>query len=106
MGRHLLTLGLTFGGLAGCALFSGWAFFATTERNEVGARSLGPIWPYVLGGLVLTGLLAAVLMWLAFYSARHGYDERIEPDGPTDAADPDRFSGWSGARGSSARVPR
>ncbi|RAK57588.1 hypothetical protein [Phenylobacterium deserti] len=106
MGRHLLILGLTFSGLAGCALFSGWAFFATTERSEVGARSLGPIWPYLLGGLALAAVLAGVLMWLAFYSARHGYDERVEPDGPTDHFEGDGFSGWSDARGSSARAPR
>jgi hypothetical protein len=43
---------------------------------------LEPIWPYVVGGVVITGGLAGVLMWLAFYSANHGYDDRIDPDEP------------------------
>ena len=27
-----------------------------------------------------TAILAGFLMWLAFYSANHGYDDRIDPD--------------------------
>jgi len=100
MRRHALVLGLTFLALAGFALFAGWAFFTETERDGVGARSLGPLWPYVAGGVAVVGLLTLVFVWLAFYSARHGYDDRIEPDGPSEV------SGWSDARGSSARAPR
>ena len=43
-------------------------------------RSLGPIWPYVVGGCAIVGILAGFLMWLAFYSANHGYDEPYDPD--------------------------
>ncbi len=38
-------------------------------------EGLGPIWGWVVGGVVVTGLLTAVLMWLAFFSARRGYDD-------------------------------
>jgi hypothetical protein len=79
MRKHAIVLGLTFVGLAGFAVFAGWAFF---EGSKVGGgwRSLGPIWPYVVGGCVLVGALSAFFMWLAFYSANHGYDDRIDPD--------------------------
>jgi hypothetical protein len=79
MRRHALLLGLTFVGLGGFAVFAGWAFFAMSKVGG-GWRSLGPIWPYVLGGAVMVGVLAGVLMWLAFYSAKHGYDEPINRD--------------------------
>ena len=75
MGKHAAVLGLAFAGLAACALFLGWAFY---EASVVGGgwRSLGPIWPYVLGGVVAVGALTGFFAWLAFYSARHGYDDR------------------------------
>jgi hypothetical protein len=79
MRRHALLLGLTFVGLGGFAVFAGWAFFAMSKVGG-GWRSLGPIWPYVLGGAAMVGVLAGVLMWLAFYSAKHGYDEPINRD--------------------------
>ena len=47
-----------------------------------GWRSLGPIWPYVLGGSLVVGALTGVFMWLAFYSANHGYDDGYDRDGP------------------------
>jgi hypothetical protein len=78
MRRHLLVLGLSFLGLAGFAVFAGWAFYATSKMGS-GWGDLRPIWPYVLGGVVITAALAGFLMWLAFYSANHGYDDR--PDG-------------------------
>jgi hypothetical protein len=79
MRRHALLLGLTFVGLGGFAVFAGWAFFAMSKVGG-GWRRLGPIWPYVLGGAAMVGVLAGVLMWLAFYSAKHGYDEPINRD--------------------------
>jgi hypothetical protein len=74
MRKHALLFTLTFLGLAAFAVFTGWAFMATGG----GWRSLAPIWPYVLGGAVVTGALAGALMWLVFYSANHGYDDRID----------------------------
>jgi 4-hydroxybenzoate polyprenyltransferase len=81
MRKHALVLGLTFLGLALFALFAGWAFFAGS-RLSGGWGSLGPIWPYVLAGVVVVAALTAFFMWLAFYSANHGYDDRIDRDEP------------------------
>jgi len=81
MRKHAIVLGLTFLGLAATAVFAGWAFFAASKMSG-GWRSLGPIWPYVAGGVAVTGALTGLLMWLAFYSANHGYDEPYDPDEP------------------------
>jgi len=86
MRRHALVLGLTFLGLAVFAVFAGWAFFEGSRLGG-GWRSLGPIWPYVAGGVLVVGALAGVLMWLAFYSANHGYDEPYDPDAPQPGKD-------------------
>ncbi len=79
MRKHAVVLGLTFLGLSAFAVFAGWAFFAGS-RIGGGWRSLGPIWPYVVGGVLCVAGLAIFLMWLAFYSANHGYDEPYDPD--------------------------
>ena len=79
MRKHALVIGLSFLGLAGFAVFTGWAFYATSKMGS-GWSDLGPIWPYVVGGVLVTAALAGFLMWLAFYSANHGYDDRIDPD--------------------------
>lgn len=81
MRRHAVVLGLTFLGLSAFAVFAGWAFFAGSRLGG-GWRSLGPIWPYLLGGVAVVAALAGFLMWLAFYSANHGYDEPYDPDEP------------------------
>jgi len=81
MRKHAVALGLTFFGLAAFAVFAGWAFVAGS-RIGGGWRSLEPIWPYVAGGVLVVAALAGVLMWLAFYSARRGYDEPYDPDAP------------------------
>jgi hypothetical protein len=81
MGKHTVVLGLAFLALAAFAAFAGWAFFAGSRMGG-GWASLGPIWPYVVGGLMVVGALTGFLMWLAFYSANHGYDDRIDNDGP------------------------
>jgi hypothetical protein len=80
MRQHAVILGLTFFGMAAFAVFAGWAVFAGSRLGG-GWRSLGPIWPYVLGGAAIVAALAGFLMWLAFYSANHGYDDRIDPEG-------------------------
>lgn len=79
MRTHVIVLGLTFAGLAAFAVFAGWAFFEGSQFGG-GWRSLGPIWPFVVGACVVTAALTGVLMWLAFYSANHGYDEPFDPD--------------------------
>ena len=80
MRRHLLVLGLTFLGLAGFSVLAGWAFFSSSRAND-SWRTLGAVWPYLLGGGLVTAAFAGLFMWLAFYSANHGYDDRIDPDG-------------------------
>jgi hypothetical protein len=77
--KHAVLLIATFLGLAGFAAFVVWAFRATAHTGG-GWTTLLRIWPYVLGGVIATGALTGVLMWLAFYSANHGYDDRINSD--------------------------
>ncbi len=79
MRRHAAVLGLTFLGLAGFAILAGWAFFAASQQVD-GGRSLGPLWPYLLGGVAILAALVGLLVWLGFYSVRHGHEER---DGPS-----------------------
>ena len=74
MGKSAAVLGVAFVGLAAFALFLGWAFFRISVVGG-GWRSLGPIWPYVVGGMVAMAALLGFFMWLAFYSARHGHDD-------------------------------
>jgi H+/Cl- antiporter ClcA len=66
-------------GLAAFALFMGWAFYQVSQSAH-GLRSLGPIWPYAVGGALIVGALSGFFMWLAFYSANHGYDDPDRPE--------------------------
>jgi hypothetical protein len=77
MQRNLLVLGLTFLGLAGFSVLAGWAFFSGSRLHD-GLRTLGAVWPYLAGGALVTGAFAALFMWLAFYSANYGYDDRVD----------------------------
>ena len=74
MRRPVITLALAFSGLAAFALFMGWAFFQGSQPADH-SMTLGPLWPYVLGGLLAIGGLVAFLMWLAIYAARHTLDD-------------------------------
>ena len=78
MHRHAVVLGVAFAGLAAFALLMGWAFFQLTEALS-GGRSLGPLWPYLVGGVMLLAALLAFLLWLSIYSTRHAGDERDQP---------------------------
>jgi hypothetical protein len=79
MRKHAVVVGIAFLFLAAFAVFAGWAFFQGSQVGG-GLRVLGPIWPYVVGGLLIVGGLAGFLMWLAFYSANHGYDDSVDLD--------------------------
>jgi hypothetical protein len=81
MRRNAVFLILTFVGLAVFAAFAAWAFMVTSKLDG-GWQSLLPVWPYVLGGLIMVAALTGGLMWLAFYSANHGYDDRIDSGDP------------------------
>ena len=74
---------LFLAGLAAMALFGAWAF-QQGESFGGGWSDLGPIMPFVIGGLLVVGGLTGVLMWLAFYSSRTGYDEPFDLDEPRD----------------------
>ncbi len=74
--RHAIALGLSYLGLAA---FAGWAFFASAKLAS-GWRAPAGIWPYVAGGGAISAALAAALVWLAAYSADHGYDDRFDPE--------------------------
>ena len=77
MRKHAIVLGLTFLGLAAFSVFAGWTFFSSSQLDR-GWRSLGPLWPYVAGGLAVAAALAGLLFWLAFYTARHRFDDGDE----------------------------
>jgi hypothetical protein len=77
--RNLLPLLATFVGLALFGVFIGWAFYRS-EALGGGWESLRPILPAVIIGVVVVGALTGVLMYLAFYSSRKGYDEPFEFD--------------------------
>lgn len=68
-------------GFAAFAVFAAWAFY---EGARVGGgwEALLPVLPYVIGGLMAVGALTGVLMWLAFFSSRRGYDEPYDVDAP------------------------
>ncbi len=68
-----------FIGLALFGVFIGWAFYAS-ESMGGGWESLRPVLPFVIVGLVAVGGLTGGLMWLAFYSSRHGYAEPFDFD--------------------------
>lgn len=60
--------------LAGLLAFAAWGFVAAWR---LGGSSQISVHGYIAMGLaaVFTLLLGGGLMWLAFYSARRGYDE-------------------------------
>jgi len=73
------------GGLAILFGFMGWAFYSTRAIG-LGGPGSGAIMVMIVAGVLGTGLLTGVLMWLAFYSSRKGYDEspRFETKSETD----------------------
>jgi len=80
MRKHAIVLGLSLLGLCAFAFLAGWATF-NDSRLGGGGRSLGPMLPYLLVFGLLVAALAGFLVWLAFYSANQGYDDRIDPEG-------------------------
>jgi hypothetical protein len=61
------------GGLVIMFGFMGWAFYST--RSIGFGPGTGAITVMIVASVLGTGLLTGVLMWLAFYSSRKGYDE-------------------------------
>ncbi|UTP39404.1 hypothetical protein M9M90_19685 [Phenylobacterium sp. LH3H17] len=79
--KRALPILLAIAGLTAVAAFGGWTFYAGSSIGG-GWSSLGPIMLYVVGGLLVVGALTGGLMWLAFHSARHGYDEPYDVNRP------------------------
>ena len=80
--KHVPTL---VGVLLALAVMTALAFWSFTISARLGGGSwdwLKPILPFVIAGLVAVGGLTGGLMWLAFYSARRGYDEPYDVDKP------------------------
>ena len=68
-----------------------WTLWATGALNFSGGSAATIA--IIAAGVVLTGALAGVLMWLSFYSARKGYDDGLKfdpPSGDETAGPPDR----------------
>ena len=67
--------------LALLAALIGWGYYVSSWLGG-GWELLTAILPYVVVGLIAVGGLTGVLMWLAFYSARHGYDDPYDVNKP------------------------
>ncbi|MEO8926804.1 MAG: hypothetical protein ABI306_06530 [Caulobacteraceae bacterium] len=71
-------------GLALLFGFMAWAFYSTSSMG-LGGPGSGAIVVMIVAGVLGVGCLTGVLMWLAFYSSRKGYDEspkfETKPDG-------------------------
>jgi hypothetical protein len=66
--------GLALGALTLLAAFGVWQAFKIGGVRDITVHG----WIALSLAVVLTGALAGGLVWLAFYSSRHGYD-----DGPS-----------------------
>jgi hypothetical protein len=69
------------GRLAAVAGLGGWTLYASS-RLGYGWEGLGQVLIFVIVGLIAVGGLTGGLMWLAFYSARRGYDEPYDINKP------------------------
>jgi cation transporter-like permease len=77
---------LVAAGLAVLVVALGWALYATGAFSfDAGSPAIIAI---IVLGVVGTGALAGVFMWLAFYSARRGYDDAPMYQSPRDEAPP------------------
>jgi hypothetical protein len=81
MRKSLIPLVLYLVGLTAFAIF---AVFAVQQASQLGGGwgELKPILPFVIGGAIVVAALTGGLMWLAFYSARRGFDDRADQHEP------------------------
>ena len=79
--KRLLPLLGVLAALAVVSALLGWGYYASSRLGG-GWDWLAPILPYVIVGLIAVGGLTGALMWLAFYSSRHGYDEPYDVNKP------------------------
>jgi cation transporter-like permease len=85
--RRWWIVSLAVAALVAVVGFGAWAILAT---QSIGSWTGGSwvILAMIVAAAVFTGGLTGVLMWLAFYSDRKGYDEPFRP-GEADDKDPD-----------------
>lgn len=75
--RNVILLAVSLFGLLGFCLWGVWQIWFAVEDVEISIHGFIAL----AAGSVFTLLLGGGLMWLAFYSAKHGYDEReIDPE--------------------------
>lgn len=77
--RRVVVLGIAFVALAAIAAYAGWAFHAASKIG-FGWTGLRSALPYLLAGVVTVECVIAAFVWLAFFSARRGYDDRARLD--------------------------
>jgi cation transporter-like permease len=80
MKRILMVAGM-LAALALAAGLAGWTFYAGSRIGD-GWTGVSHVLTFVIIGLTAVGALTGGLMWLAFYSARHGYDEPYDVNKP------------------------
>lgn len=80
--RRFVPWVLLLAGLALVAAFFGWAFYASGGLEGFGDEGLTLVWIIFAAGVLVTGALTGFFMWLAFYSSRRGYDDRVDLDRP------------------------
>ena len=68
--------------LAGVAGFFGWAFYASGGLVGAGDEGMTLVWIIFVAGVLVTGGLTGLFMWLAFFSSRRGYDEQFDVNAP------------------------
>lgn len=74
---------VTLAGLALLGVVLVWLLLLTDAFG-----GLGPVLPWMIGGVLATAALTGVLMWLAFFSSRRGYDEPYDVDKPNGGRPP------------------
>ena len=65
--------------LAGVGAYVAWA---VREASKLGAgwAGLDTAWPYLLAGVLTVAVAIAAFVRLAFFSERHGYDDRADAE--------------------------
>ena len=79
-GANRLVVALAAAGVLAMFAFFGWAFWATRGTAWTGGSKA--ITVALVAGALVVGALTGVLMWLAFYSNRKGFDEPPTFDDP------------------------
>jgi hypothetical protein len=66
-------------GLIGLAAFLAYAVWAFHAASKVGSgwAGLNSAWPYLLAGVLTFACVLGAFVWLAFFSERRGYDDRV-----------------------------